>query len=143
MESKKIAYFGAEGAFTHLAALQLCSENKDLQLVNENFIRILDAENILSEKKADYCVVPAENSTVSSAVQPRKAHVPTEVRVEGRVTDFSAVQFSKDSLPMRSTPSGMWTSTSAGQFSQNPVGIFFMSAGKVMLCSSGQPENAS
>ncbi|MBQ2294673.1 MAG: prephenate dehydratase [Spirochaetales bacterium] len=63
MESKKIAYFGAEGAFTHLAALQLCSENKDLQLVNENFIRISDAENILSEKKADYCVVPAENST--------------------------------------------------------------------------------
>ena len=52
MESKKIAYFGAEGAFTHLAALQLCSENKDLQLVNENFIRISDAENILSEKKS-------------------------------------------------------------------------------------------
>lgn len=63
MACKRVAFFGAEGAFTHLAALQFCSDNKDLQLVNENFIRISEADKILNEDKADYCVVPAENST--------------------------------------------------------------------------------
>ena len=48
-----------------------------------------------------------ENSTVSSAVQPRKAHVPMEVKDVGRVKVLSAVQFSKDSLAIRSTPSGI------------------------------------
>lgn len=63
MASKSVAYFGAKGAFTHLAALQFCDENKDLQLVNENFMRISEADKLLNEGKADYCVVPAENST--------------------------------------------------------------------------------
>ena len=63
MAGKRVAFFGAKGTFTHLAALQFCNENKDLQLVNENFIRISEADKILDENKADYCVVPAENST--------------------------------------------------------------------------------
>lgn len=63
MINKKVAFFGAEGAFTHLAALQYCNKTPNLQLVNENFIRISEAYNILNENKADYCVVPAENST--------------------------------------------------------------------------------
>lgn len=63
MTSKRVAFFGAEGTFTHLAALQFCDENKDLQLVNENFIRISEVNKILDEDKADYCVVPVENST--------------------------------------------------------------------------------
>lgn len=63
MADKRVAFFGAEGAFTHLAALRFCNENKGLRLVNENFIRISEADKILNDDKADYCVVPAENST--------------------------------------------------------------------------------
>lgn len=63
MADKRVAFFGAEGAFTHLAALQFCNENKGFLPVKEDFIRISEAEKILNDGKADYCVVPAENST--------------------------------------------------------------------------------
>ena len=63
MINKKVAFFGAEGAFTHLAALQYCEKHKKLQLVNEKVVRIFDAEKILKDSSVDYCIVPAENST--------------------------------------------------------------------------------
>ena len=63
MINKKVAFFGAEGAFTHLAALQYCEKHKNLQLVNEKVVRIFDAKKILKDNNVDYCIVPAENST--------------------------------------------------------------------------------
>ena len=35
MINKKVAFFGAEGAFTHLAALQYCEKHKKLLYIGE------------------------------------------------------------------------------------------------------------
>ncbi len=81
MLNKKIAFFGAEGAFTHLAALQYCEKNKNLQLVNEKIVRIFDAEKVLKESFVDYCVVPAENSTGGMVSETFDMLINSELKV--------------------------------------------------------------
>jgi len=73
----KIAYFGTEAAFTHMAALKIFGKSADYQGGNA----ISDVFNSVENLAADYGVVPIENSTEGAVNHTLDMLIDSELKI--------------------------------------------------------------